>query len=57
MAAVLRGRPVGPVFNRFEADRFLERGDWVRRVLRRPVTRRALPDPQVGDLLQALSAD
>ncbi|MFF7081243.1 glycosyltransferase [Streptomyces lavendulae] len=32
--------PVEPVFNRFEVDRFLERGDWVRRVLRRPVTRR-----------------
>ncbi|THA28385.1 glycosyltransferase [Streptomyces sp. A1547] len=32
--------PVGPVFNRFEVDRFLQRGDWVRRVLRRPVTRR-----------------
>ncbi|MFJ9940610.1 glycosyltransferase family 8 protein [Streptomyces erythrochromogenes] len=32
--------PVGPAFNRFEVDRFLERGDWVRRVLRRPVTRR-----------------
>ncbi|MYW48789.1 glycosyltransferase [Streptomyces sp. SID161] len=32
--------PVRPVFNRFEVDRFLERGDWVRRVLRRPVTRR-----------------
>ncbi|MBD0743981.1 glycosyltransferase [Streptomyces sp. CBMA152] len=30
--------PVGPAFNRFEVDRFLERGDWVRRVLRRPAT-------------------
>ncbi|MGW6412745.1 glycosyltransferase family 8 protein [Streptomyces vinaceus] len=32
--------PVGPVFNRFEVDRFLQRGDWVRRVLSRPATRR-----------------
>ncbi|MFD6970064.1 glycosyltransferase family 8 protein [Streptomyces sp. NPDC059949] len=32
--------PLEPVFNRFEVDRFLDRGDWVRRVLRRPVTRR-----------------
>ncbi|MFK0252273.1 glycosyltransferase [Streptomyces sp. NPDC090445] len=32
--------PVGPMFNRFEVDRFLQRGDWVRRVLRRPVTHR-----------------
>ncbi|MCX5585545.1 glycosyltransferase family 8 protein [Streptomyces erythrochromogenes] len=32
--------PVEPVFNQFEVDRFLDRGDWVRRVLRRPVTRR-----------------
>ncbi|MGW7410207.1 glycosyltransferase [Streptomyces sp. NPDC054833] len=29
--------PVGPVFNRFEVGRFLERGDWARQVLRRPV--------------------
>lgn len=32
--------PVAPPFNRFEVDRFLERGDWVRRVLPRPVSRR-----------------
>ncbi|MFF2191708.1 glycosyltransferase [Streptomyces sp. NPDC058157] len=31
---------VEPVFNRFDVDRFLERGEWVRRVLRRPVTQR-----------------
>jgi lipopolysaccharide biosynthesis glycosyltransferase len=30
--------PVEPAFNRFEVGRFLERGDWVRRVLRRSPT-------------------
>lgn len=32
-----RVHPVAPVFNRFEVARFLERSDWVRRVLLRPV--------------------
>ncbi|WP_369383214.1 glycosyltransferase family 8 protein [Streptomyces sp. cg36] len=29
--------PVGAAFNRFEIGRFLERGDWARRVVRRPL--------------------
>ncbi|MEV8070849.1 glycosyltransferase [Streptomyces sp. NPDC085995] len=32
-----RVRPVGADYNRFEVDRYLERGDWVRRVLTRPL--------------------
>ena len=36
-----RVRPVGPQYNRFEVGRFLERGNWVRRV----VSRSLRPDP------------
>jgi lipopolysaccharide biosynthesis glycosyltransferase len=36
-----RVRPVGAEHNRFETCRFLERGDWVRRVVTRPLR----PDP------------
>ncbi|MFE4645547.1 glycosyltransferase family 8 protein [Streptomyces sp. NPDC056730] len=35
-----RARPVGPGYNRFELGRFLERGNWARRV----VARSTLPD-------------
>ncbi|MFF3273134.1 glycosyltransferase family 8 protein [Streptomyces chrestomyceticus] len=34
-------RPVGAEYNRFEVGRFLERGNWVRRVVTRPLR----PDP------------
>ncbi|CAM5666212.1 glycosyltransferase family 8 protein [Streptomyces fumanus] len=36
-----RVRPVGAAYNRFEVGRYLERGDWVRRV----VSRHLRPDP------------
>ncbi|MGW1563980.1 glycosyltransferase [Streptomyces sp. NPDC002144] len=33
-----RAQSVGPAYNRFEMQRFLQRGDWVRRVVRRPLS-------------------
>ncbi|GHB74233.1 hypothetical protein GCM10010377_75780 [Streptomyces viridiviolaceus] len=33
-----RAQPVAPDYNRFEVQRFLQRGDWVRRVVRRPLS-------------------
>lgn len=39
-----RVRPVAAGFNRFETSRFLERGNWVRRVVTRPLR----PDPSAA---------
>ncbi|MFJ7998757.1 glycosyltransferase [Streptomyces sp. NPDC096310] len=39
-----RVREADPKYNRFEVGRFLERGDWVRRVVTRPLC----PDPDAA---------